>query len=124
MRRSIGVWVLACCAFSLAACRPIRYVYEPSQVPIGPGRRLDCRFSVLTVPPARPFEELGLLEQSVQGDLAWDTATFAKAVQANVCQAGGDAVVVHFDRWGAYVRGTVIRYQGDPPTPPAVTTSP
>jgi hypothetical protein len=71
-----------------------------------------CAFDILTEKPSRPFTEVGVLAStrgctSVEGD-------FRREVTADVCGAGGDAVVAEVNPNKCVVRASVIRYSPAP----------
>ena len=67
-----------------------------------------CDFVVLGTAPARPHEEVGILD----GDHSCpdDVRKYRLAIQKQVCAAGGDAVISQVSGLGCYVRGVVIRW--------------
>lgn len=97
---------------ALAACSPA-YVYGPTGTVTAEPRPAGCVFDLLDRAPARAWDELGILapRDIEDGDMAGGAPMFVDAVRAQVCAAGGDAVVVERDTFGRYVRGTVIRFR-------------
>jgi len=98
---------LLCLAFAAAGCSTYRY--EQSTSITAPPKPANCSFDILTSRPDRPYDELGVLDpqRAALGDLA----SFREAIGADVCRAGGDAVVAEFSSQGYYMSGTVIRYR-------------
>lgn len=93
------------------ACVPTSYSFSPStkgEAPRQPGPK-GCEFTVLSAPPAEPFEEVGIFKH-YNGDVPRQEADFKKAVAARVCEVGGHAVIVTRTNQDAYATATVIRY--------------
>jgi hypothetical protein len=90
-----------------------RYVYgrtgEVAAAPKPPG----CTFVLLDAAPAQAFDEIGVLapDDIAFGDMSGGATPFKEAIAAQVCAAGGDAVVGERDDQGRYVRATVIKYR-------------
>jgi hypothetical protein len=99
-------------AVALAGCSP-NYVFGRVGDLTPPARPADCRFELIEAVPKRPFDELGILapRDIEYGSTAGGRVSFTESVQATVCAAGGDAVVVEKDLYDHYVRGTVIKYR-------------
>ncbi|MCI0668912.1 MAG: hypothetical protein L0Y64_00470 [Myxococcaceae bacterium] len=95
------------CTALLSGCAP-SYRWAKTTSVQADARESSCSFDILTARPDRAFDELGVLEKE------WDTNQvdgFRASTQAQVCAAGGDAVLVEVNGLGHYVRGTVIRYR-------------
>jgi hypothetical protein len=120
----------------LAACATT-YRYTPTRT--AAAKPDDCTFDVLTTRPDGAFEELGAFEATQA--VASKIADFKTAVAAQVCRAGGDAVIAVANDQGLYMTGTVLRYTNAPgpapvaepaaapapspaPTPASATTTP
>jgi hypothetical protein len=89
-----------------------KYIYGPLG-PTRPAKPADCRYEVLSSVPSRAFEEIGVLApQDIEyGRMAGGDVPFKESVTAQVCAAGGDAVVVERDYFSNIVRGTVIAWK-------------
>ncbi len=67
------------------------------------------------MPPARPFEELGVLDFRPGIDPApTNVADVRGLVAVHVCRGGGDAVIAYPNGRGQYLQGTLIRYAAAP----------
>jgi hypothetical protein len=76
-------------------------------------RAAGCSFTVLNKPPDQAYDSLGVLAPAdiTTSKLPSDEAAFKKAAGAQICAAGGDAVVVERNGEGRHVRATVIRWR-------------
>jgi hypothetical protein len=92
----------------LVGCSPLEYAFTPSVKGVIP-KPDNCVIEVVTSQPSRDYQELGQLEY-YNGKEPTTTEAFKKAVWAQVCQAGGDAVIAIADAKGRYTKGTVIAY--------------
>jgi len=112
MRGSVRVSILAGFVATASGCAAA-YVYGPTTPGDAPAKPSGCGFELLDTAPSRPFDELGVLapKDIEYGDLSGGGIPFKESVGAQVCAAGGDAVVVERDLFSRYVRGTVIRYK-------------
>jgi hypothetical protein len=82
----------------------------------------DCKFEVLSLPPAQPVDELGIID--FEGGTTTRTghrfgvpetaAELRETVASEVCRVGGDAVLAHVNGVGQYIRATVLRYRPEP----------
>lgn len=110
MRRILAVLLLA-------GCSPLTYAFTPSVKGLTP-KPDNCVIEVVTSQPSRDYQELGVLEY-YNGKEPTTTDAFKQAVWAQVCQAGGDAVIAIADPKGRFTRGTVIGYtnRAQAPTP-------
>jgi hypothetical protein len=101
------------------------YTYTPTTRTVVAHKPADCVFDLLTLPPSRPFFEVGIVER-VGLAKARTASDFTSVIGADVCYAGGDAVLAERNDWG-YVRGTVLVYRDgrDGPEPsPRVAAAP
>jgi hypothetical protein len=83
----------------------------------------DCKFEVLTLPPAQPVDELGIID-FVDGTTISRTgrrigvpdtaAALRQRIASEVCRVGGDAVLGQVNGVGQYIRATVLRYRPEP----------
>jgi hypothetical protein len=97
-------------ALVLCAC-PISYKFSRTTSASSITKPEGCAFDLLTTHPAQPHVELGVVDFDRGGTTMASTAQeFMDAVRAQVCAAGGDAVVGEINGHGYYVRGVVIRY--------------
>jgi hypothetical protein len=100
-------------AVVLAGCGSSAYFYGPLGAVVAPPKPKGCSFDLVDKRPEQAFDPLGVLAPlDIEATkLPADDAAFKKAVEAEVCAAGGDAVVVERDRQGRRVRGTVVRWR-------------
>jgi hypothetical protein len=98
------------------------YTYTPTTRNVVAHKPADCAFDLLTLPPARPFFEVGIIER-VGLAKARTASDFTSMVGADVCYAGGDAVLAERNDWG-YVRGTVLVYRNGAESSPSVPAAP
>ena len=97
-------------AAAVAGCGG-KYVYGPLGEVVAQPKAKGCTFTLIDKIPPDAYDPLGVLAP-VDIELAKlpsGDAAFKRAVDAQVCPAGGDAVVVERDGKGRYVRGTVIK---------------
>jgi len=112
----IRLALLASSSATIAACAipaaSIRYDFTRTTTAPAAARPAGCQIELFTTPPAKPFVELGSLDWHRRGfsARAYNAADFMRAVQPQVCGAGGSAVLAEVGGDGAYVRGTVIRF--------------
>ncbi len=99
-------------ALAPAACGPM-YIYGHTTHQVLAPRAAGCVFGVLEAPPPRDFDEIGILapEDIAFGSTAGGSTSFVDQVRDQVCQAGGDAVIVERDWQMNYERATVIRFK-------------
>jgi len=116
--------LLASASVAAAACGvpavSIRYDFTRTTTAPAAARPADCQIELFTTPPGKPFVELGALDwhRAYAAALAHNAADFMRAVQPQVCGAGGSAILAQVNGDGAYVRGTVIRFvTEDAPVP-------
>ena len=109
LSRSRVLWLTLLLA-ALPSCAA-SYLYGPVDGAAAQPRDDDCAFTVTDTIPQVPFDTLGVLApEDIQASrLSTDPTKFQKAVEEQVCEAGGDAVVVERDAEGRFVRGTVIK---------------
>ncbi|HEY5945364.1 MAG TPA: hypothetical protein VIV40_07730 [Kofleriaceae bacterium] len=93
----------------LAGCVPLSYTFTPSTSAPIMGKPKNCKFEVKTSQPTEGFEEIGILDH-YNGDAPKDTETFKKAVAEQVCETGGDAVIVTANEKGQYTKGSIVKY--------------
>jgi hypothetical protein len=103
---------LVALALVLGGCGPM-YLYGQTGGSVGSRKPDDCHFPLLEAPPARPFEEIGVVapEDIEYGSLADTALEFENQIRRYVCSVGGDAVVAEKNKWARYERGTIIRYK-------------
>ena len=119
MRRLYWVFVV------VAGCVPLSYTFTPeSAKPISP-KPDNCKVEVLTTAPDGSYEVVGTLEQ-YNGTPTKNVDKFRSAVDTQVCQAGGDAVIAIANEKGEYSKGSVIKYAALPMATPlkSVNTPP
>ena len=94
----------------LAGCVPTSYTFTPSTKGVTT-KPDNCKYDVvLSGEPKQTTEEVGQLEL-YNGDAPKDEAGVRRALGKQVCQAGGDAVVMVSDDKGRFSKGTVVRYR-------------
>jgi hypothetical protein len=91
-----------------SACVPTSYTYSPTSKGVAP-RAQGCKFAILATSPDEPFEEIGTMKH-YNGDVPTKESDFNKAIAANVCEVGGDAVIAPRTTKGTYETATVIKY--------------
>jgi hypothetical protein len=77
----------------------------------------DCALEILTTAPARPYDELGILDN--KGTNVYTADHFIELVRPHACAAGGDAVLTFVNSEGLYIKGTVLRFRTDAGTTPS-----
>jgi hypothetical protein len=100
-------------ATAAVACGGSRYLYGPLGAVVVQPKPKNCDFSLLDKLPDQAYDPLGVFApvDIVVPKVPSTDAAFKKSVAAQVCEAGGDAVVTERDDQGRYVRGTVIRFK-------------
>ena len=93
----------------LAGCVPTSYAYTPTATRGFPSRAAGCTFEVSTTEPTQAYEEVGTLTH-YNGDVPKSLDDFKKAVSKQVCELGGDFVIVHGDGNGGYPDGTIVHF--------------
>jgi hypothetical protein len=103
---------LFACGLVVAGCiqYAAHYDYVPTTQTRAAPKPENCDFELLTTRPDRPYDELGIVEPAVKR--ASSVVEFRDRIRADVCRAGGDAVLSEIGGSGLYERGTVIRYRG------------
>lgn len=119
-------WSAIVLGSTLAACAA-GMQYTPTSTKTVAARAPNCAFDVLTLKPARPVEELGIID--FEGGYVYSSgkregvpssaADLREKIGPEVCRAGGEAVVTEVNGLGQYVRATVVRY-----SPPADASKP
>ncbi|MBL0220383.1 MAG: hypothetical protein IPQ07_41750 [Myxococcales bacterium] len=111
-------WLLLTMLFGCGAAT--KYTYSPSGGGAANPKPDQCTYEVLTTPPGKPFDELGVLDVNPgRGQIPESIPAFRSMATAGVCKAGGDAVIVFANGFGQYMKGTVIRYKPEAPAPAA-----
>jgi hypothetical protein len=115
--------------FVLACASVSQPKFTPNSSTRADAKPSDCKFDVLTLPPAQPVDELGIIDFE-GGATNFDTgrrlgvsdtaARLRQAVAFDVSRVGGDAVLGQVNGVGQYIRATVLRYR---PEPKAATTN-
>lgn len=93
----------------VAGCVPLSYAFTPASNQALREKPNGCTFVMHTTQPSEGFEEIGMLEH-YNGDPPKDVEKMKKAIAEQVCQLGGDAVIVTANEKGQYTKGQVIRY--------------
>jgi hypothetical protein len=97
--------------------------FTPNSATRADAKPSDCKFDVLTLQPAQPVDELGIIDFAGgninihTGERLGVPATAAELrerVASEVCRAGGDAVLGQVNGVGQYIRATVLRYRPEP----------
>ncbi|EKT87035.1 hypothetical protein [Leptospira santarosai] len=87
-------------------------VYKPSFVKTSasnyPAKPETCDFTILTILPNKPFEEIGVIENQ---SIVVNISDFKTMSQPYVCSQGGDAVVAFVNGHGIYIKGTIIKFK-------------
>jgi hypothetical protein len=116
---------LSLASFALAAalpgCSPFHAVsYTPSNSTAFPPKPANCRLEVLTLPPQRPYIELGAFDirNTNDGKNVETTAELLADVQERACHEGADAVLGWKGPSTVYGRATALRWREATPTPP------
>jgi hypothetical protein len=103
----------------LAACDTTRLT---TTGPDAPSRGLPCDFQILTALPSGGYVEKGVVNAHLGdfGSNAFSTlADFKKEIAPYVCRTGGDMAVAQANGAGIYVRATILKATGAPPSSPA-----
>jgi hypothetical protein len=110
--------------FLLVGCtRTTGFLYTPTNSRTSSMKPDGCEFEILTTPPARAFEEIGVLDLDPKVDYSPSTIPeFRKVAAHHICSHGGDAVIAQANGLGLYIKGTVVRYAAQQPAP--ITDSP
>jgi hypothetical protein len=105
--------VMALVMLGLGACGGKQYLYRSLDQVVAQPKAKGCTFTVLDKPPEQAYDPLGVLAPLDIGSskLATDEAGLRKAAEAQICEAGGDAVVIERTSEGRLVRATVIRWR-------------
>ena len=101
----------------LAGCAA-KTQYTPTSSRAVAARPVNCAFDILSMRPARGIEELGIIDfeggaVSKTGERAGvpsSASQLREKIGAQVCGAGGEAVLTEVNGLGQYVRATVVRY--------------
>src|SRR5262245_20537440 len=93
----------------ISGCVPTSYTYTPSSAHGPPPKPVGCVFEVITSPPTKGYEEVGILA-FYNGTEATTVDDFKNGVAKQVCEVGGDAVIATANAKGQLTTGTVIRY--------------
>src|SRR5215475_2204484 len=100
-------WLIAVVVAS--GCVPTSFTYSPSFAK-GPAPKPEgCAFEVVTSPPTRPYEEVGVLS-FYNGTEPTTVDELKKIVAKQVCDVGGDGVIAIANARGQLTRGTIIHY--------------
>jgi fermentation-respiration switch protein FrsA (DUF1100 family) len=94
---------------ALGACVPTSYAYTPTATRGFPSRAAGCSFEVSTTEPTQAYEEVGTLKH-YNGSVPKSLEDFKNAVSKQVCELGGDFVVVRGDGNGGYPDGTILHF--------------
>jgi hypothetical protein len=92
----------------VAGCVPVSYAYTPASNKPVVAKPKDCKFDIHTTQPTQGYEEIGILDH-YNGDKPKDVEKFRKAIAEQVCQVGGDGVVVTTNDNG-FTKASVVRY--------------
>jgi hypothetical protein len=81
----------------------------------------DCKVEVLSLPPAQPVDELGIIDfeggttnSGYRLGVPGTAAELRERLASEVCRVGGDAVLAQVNGLGQYIRATVLRYRPEP----------
>jgi len=97
-------------AIALAAgCVPTSYAYTPASSRSFEKRGESCAFEIVTTPPDKNFEEVGTLAH-YNGDVPKDLDGLRKAIEKQVCNLGGDAVIAISEEGKGYSKATIIHW--------------
>ena len=91
---------------ALAACSPSWALTRTGLV--ADARAADCEVRLLSAAPDGGYDEVGILDQSGQGDIR-NAGAFLASVRRHVCAGGGNAIVPRISDTGQYMGGTVLR---------------
>jgi hypothetical protein len=92
----------------LAGCVPTSYAFTPASARTFPGRAEGCAFELMTSPPSKDYDEIGVLTH-YNGDLPTNLDKVRSAVATQVCKLGGEAAIAQSNGHG-YDKVTVIAY--------------
>lgn len=124
MRQVIFAAVLAGLT-GLTACSP-NVSYTRSSTTSVASKPSDCQLEVLTVPPQRPFVELGTFDienGSSGGSQVPSISKLVRLLRARACAEGADAIIGRKDD-AFYVQATAVRWTEAAPAAPAESPSP
>jgi hypothetical protein len=99
-------------AVLFGACAQTGYIYTKTGE-AGSAKPPNCDFVVAVTKVDRPYKEVGILDS--QQAPPQNAADFKERVRAQVCQAGGDAVIAEVSGLGYYIRGTIVRFTEEAP---------
>lgn len=108
LRRSAAIAAL------LSACTPFTKFSPQSGVDCAE-RKPGCDFEVISSRPARDYQTIGVIDLEAFGAryLPNDEAAFRRAIAADVCRTGGDAVIAGINGDRRYVMATVVKWVAD-----------
>ena len=88
-----------------------KYLYGPLGEVAAQPRPKGCEFALAYAVPEVAYDSLGVLapEDIQKPKVADAERAFRSAVGAQVCAAGGDAVVVERNTEGQFIRATIIK---------------
>jgi hypothetical protein len=96
--------------------------FQPASAQAFPPKPASCALDVLTLPPQRPFVEVGTFDiEAADGDRVDTTARLVELVRPQACGAGADGIVGAKNGLGMYVQATAFRWADAPPPAPAPT---
>lgn len=103
------------CATLLAACTPWLTFTKQDGFGFCLERAPGCDFDVITSRPARQYQTIGMIDIDAANvkTLPNDEASFRRAIAAEVCRVGGDAVIPGVNGDHRYVLATVVRWVDD-----------
>jgi len=95
--------------------------YTPTSSRTLAARPANCAFDILSMRPARPIEELGIIDfeggavakTGERAGVPGSASQLREKIGSQVCGAGGEAVLTEVNGLGQYVRATVVRYVPD-----------
>jgi hypothetical protein len=110
---------LAAIAALLSACHPFTK-YSPQSGGACAKRAPDCKFEVIAARPTREYQTIGVIDLEAFGAryLPNDEASFRRAIAADVCGAGGDAVIAGINGDKRYIMATVVKWVEEGRTEP------
>jgi hypothetical protein len=123
LRISTAVLALTAAAGSGApAVRPppAQPEFTRSTTIVLPPKPTACDLVVLTLPPQRPFVELGTWDIH---DPSSSTSQVVGRLRARTCEEGGDALILVANGYGYYIKATALHWTG-PDAPPSGATAP
>ncbi len=109
MKNATAVLLAATCLLSGCFFKPGYSVTRLTAVEVS-ARAPDCDFDVVTLPPSRPFDDVGSLNWD-SGAAVGTPAMLKDAIRSQVCAIGGDAVIGQMNGHGNFIAGTVIRWK-------------